>query len=92
MNRQRLEHLTVGLIGLFMLPVGLQAAFTPRSFFDDFPLGRGWIFKDSPTYNEHLIRDVGVLFLSLIIVTGWTILRRGSTRPLAVSYLIFHHQ
>src|SRR4051812_27419002 len=30
-------------IALLMAPAGLQAAFAPRSFFDDFPLGRGWI-------------------------------------------------
>ena len=30
-------------IALLMAPVGLQAAVAPRSFFDDFPFGRGWI-------------------------------------------------
>lgn len=36
-------RLCIGAIGLFMTPAGMQAAFAPRSFFDDFPIGRGWI-------------------------------------------------
>src|SRR5437879_910064 len=37
--------------------VGVQAAFFPRSFYDDFPMGRGWVAMDG-RYNEHLVRDV----------------------------------
>lgn len=54
---------------MFMLPTALQAAFAPRSWYDDFPLGRGWIAAEGSTYDEHLVRDVGVLFLALIIVS-----------------------
>ncbi len=48
--------------------VGVQAAFFPRSFYDDFPIGRGWVAMDG-RYNEHLIRDVGELNLALLVVT-----------------------
>ena len=45
--------------------VGLWAAAWPASFYDSFPgLGRVWIAVDGP-YNEHLIRDVGALYLAL---------------------------
>ena len=71
-----------------MLPAGLQAAFAPRSFFDDFPLGRSWIAHQGDAYNEHLVRDVGALFLALIVVTVWTALRRGPARPVAVAWLL----
>jgi len=37
------------LLALGNLGVGIQAAFTPRSFYDDFPLGRGWVAMDGPT-------------------------------------------
>jgi hypothetical protein len=48
--------------------VGAQAAFFPRSFYDDFPLGRGWVAMDG-RYNEHLVRDVGALNLALLVLT-----------------------
>ena len=57
-------RLLLWLLALGNLGVGIQAAFTPRSFYDDFPLGRGWVAMDGP-YNQHLVRDVGSLNLAL---------------------------
>ncbi|CAN5431435.1 hypothetical protein BH10ACT2_BH10ACT2_07540 [soil metagenome] len=88
MNHQRIQNISLLLIAISMAPVGLQAAFTPRSFFDDFPLGRGWIAKEGGAYDEHLVRDVGVLFLALVIVTAWTALRSRPARPVAVAWLV----
>lgn len=88
MRARRIEQLALGLIALFMLPAGLQAAFAPRSFFDDFPLGRGWISHDGDPYNEHLVRDVGVLFLALIVVTVWAVWREGLGRTVAIAWLV----
>jgi hypothetical protein len=48
--------------------VGLWASVAPRSFFDEFPgAGRHWVAVDGP-FNEHLVRDVGVLNLALMAV------------------------
>lgn len=55
------------LLALGNIGVGLQALFTPRSFYDDFPLGRGWVRADGP-YNQHLVRDVGSLNLALVVL------------------------
>jgi nucleoside-diphosphate-sugar epimerase len=55
------------LLALGQIGVGIQALFFPRSFYDDFPLGRGWVAMDGP-YNEHLIRDVGSLNLALVVL------------------------
>ena len=71
-----------------VLNFGAQAAFAPRSFFDDFPLGRGWIAAEGGAYDEHLVRDVGVLFLALILVTVWAIWRRSLARPVACAWLL----
>ena len=50
-------------LGLY---VGAWAAGIPQSFYDSFPgLGFIWISVDGP-YNEHLIRDVGSLYLALV--------------------------
>ncbi|MEX1126508.1 MAG: hypothetical protein WD895_09600 [Acidimicrobiia bacterium] len=88
MNRQRTEQVALGLVAVFMLPAGLQAALTPRTFFEDFPLGRSWIEQEGGAYNEHLVRDVGALILALIIVTVWTLWRHSAARPVAVAWLV----
>jgi hypothetical protein len=76
------------MIALFMIPVALQAAAVPKSFFSDFPIGRAWIVTEGGLYNEHLIRDVGGLFIALIIVTVWSIWRRDAAKPVAVAWLV----
>ena len=81
MKRPQIERVALGLIAVFMLPAGLQATLAPKSFFDDFPLGRGWIAHQGDAYNEHLVRDVGALFLALIVATAWTAWRSGPARP-----------
>lgn len=76
------------LIALFMLPVGIQAALLPRSFFEDFPLGRSWVAGTGGPYNEHLVRDVGVLFLALVVATAWTAWTRSGDRAVAVAWIV----
>ena len=88
MERGRIEQVSLGLIAAAMLPTALQATFMPRSFFDDFPLGRGWISAGGAIYDEHLVRDVGGLFLALIIVTVWSLWREQARRPVAVAWLV----
>jgi hypothetical protein len=59
----------LGVLTVSAATVGAWAAFTPRSFYDDFPgLGQVWVAVDGP-YNEHLVRDVGALNLALAVVT-----------------------
>ncbi len=81
-------RLAVLILGIAFLPIGLQATFTPRSFFDDFPLGRGWISLGSELYNEHLVRDVGGLFLVLSLLSFWAWRNRALAQPLLVAWLI----
>jgi hypothetical protein len=76
------------LIAAFMAPVGVQAALFPRSFFNSFPVGRGWIAAAGGAYNEHLIRDVGVLFVALVIATAWTAITRQGDRAVAVAWIV----
>jgi hypothetical protein len=76
------------VIAVLMAPAGLQAAFAPRSFFEEFPLGRGWISAGDAVYDEHLVRDVGALFLALIVATVWCALRREAMAAVAVAWLV----
>ncbi len=54
-------------LGAIQATDGLYALLAPRSFYDDFPLGRGWV-EALPAYSEHLVRDVGGLFLATAVV------------------------
>jgi hypothetical protein len=87
--RSRLgERLPILILGLMFLPTGVQAAFAPRSFWDDFPLGRSWVAAGGGAYDEHLVRDVGALFLALCIASIWAWWRPSLCRPLAVAWSV----
>ena len=88
MDRRRIAQAAIGLNGLFALPIGVQATVAPRSFYDDFPLGRGWVALLGGTYDEHLVRDVGSFFLALAIVSVWAWWRPSLVRPMAVAWLV----
>jgi len=62
MTIRRIILWVTAALGLY---VGAWAACFPQSFYDSFPgLGFIWISVDGP-FNEHLIRDVGSLYLAL---------------------------
>jgi hypothetical protein len=87
-QRSDIARWSLFAIAVLVIPVGLQAAFAPRSFFDDFPLGRGWISAGDAVYDEHLVRDVGSLFLALIVVTLWSAWRREAMVGVAIAWLV----
>ena len=76
-----------GLVVLLLvgLSVGLWAQLASSSFFDDFPLGRGWVAADGPD-NEHLVRDSGGMNLALAIVT-WGALRSARSSQVVITAL-----
>ena len=69
---------------------GLWITISPKSFYEDFPLGRGWV-EALPAYNEHLTRDVGGLFLAtgFILIVAAIHLERRLVQIALVSYLLF---
>lgn len=73
--------------GLF----GLWALVFPASFYADFPgLGLLWVSVDGP-FNEHLIRDVGALYLALTaggLVVAFSRRLEGS-RAIGISWAVF---
>jgi hypothetical protein len=78
------------ILGLIQLVDGLYALLAPRSFYDDFPVGRGWV-EALPAYNEHLVRDVGSLFIATAVVLLWAArtLDRRLVMVACVSFLCF---
>ena len=87
---RELSRLILGLLVAIQATDGFYALFAPRSFYDDFPLGRGWV-EALPAYNEHLVRDVGSLFLATAVFLAaaaiW--LERRLVIVALVSFLVF---
>lgn len=80
--------LATALIGLY---VGGWAAVVPRSFYDFFPgLGSVWVAVDGP-YNEHLVRDVGALYLALAAasIVAAASHRADAARAVGVAWIVF---
>ncbi|GAB2587611.1 hypothetical protein Aab01nite_49900 [Paractinoplanes abujensis] len=71
---------------------GVWAAAFPMSFYHDFPApGRHWVSTLGP-YSEHLVRDVGALYLALLVLSVWA-WRRPTPEALRVTggaWLIFN--
>jgi pimeloyl-ACP methyl ester carboxylesterase len=84
--RDRLLRIGLWVLAFSAVFPGIWAALAPRSFYDDFPgLGRSWVSPDGP-YNEHLVRDVGDLYLALAIVTVGAAITLG--RPFVRAVLV----
>jgi hypothetical protein len=83
-------RVALGALGAIQVADGLYALFAPTSFYEDFPLGRGWV-EALPAYNEHLIRDVGGLFLAtgaFLLAAAW-VMERRLVIAAAASFLLF---
>jgi len=72
--------------------VGVWAALLPTQFYDSFPgLGLGpWVGVDGP-YNEHLIRDVGALYLALAAAGIYAACATGiqAGRAVGIAWIVF---
>jgi hypothetical protein len=86
----RSRRVVLLLLALGFLGVGVWAAAMPTSFFTDFPADRGWVGADGP-YNEHLVRDVGMLHLALAVLTlaAWRFPEPRWIRVVALATLVF---
>jgi hypothetical protein len=87
------------VLALSALLIGGWASAAPHSFYTSFPLpGRHWVSM-AGAYDEHLVQDVGALYLSLLVVTGWAIVRAtneafrvtgGAWAVFSAPHLLFH--
>jgi cellulose synthase/poly-beta-1,6-N-acetylglucosamine synthase-like glycosyltransferase len=91
-TREQRRWLRGGIAVLAVTPalVGLWATVSPRGFFDDFPgAGHHWVSTVS-VYDEHLVRDVGALYLGSLVLLGfaWVWLERRLVQAALVSYTV----
>lgn len=89
-NRGAIRFLLFAL-GIPQALIGFWALLAPSSFYDDFPAGTdGWVNVLGP-FDEHLVTDVGALFVALgfLLAFAAVSLRRGTVIVAAISWLIF---
>lgn len=89
MRAPRTARLSLWLLCASAALVGLTATIAPRSFYDDFPFVAHWVDL-LPPYNEHLVTDVGGLYLGFAVVFGWAAksLERSLLRAACVGWLL----
>jgi hypothetical protein len=63
-------RIALWILFLAAASIGLMAAALPHSFYTSFPLGRHWV-ELLPPYNEHLVTDVGGLYLGFAVLFAW---------------------
>ncbi|GAA3811316.1 hypothetical protein [Nocardioides panacisoli] len=88
----RAKQIVTGALALTGLVVGLWAAAWPRGFYDAFPgLGHHWVSTIGP-FNEHLVRDVGGLYLGMAVISTWALARpRNETFTMVgLGWLVFN--
>jgi nucleoside-diphosphate-sugar epimerase len=85
-----ITRLLLSILGISGLAVGVQALFAPQYFYEEFPFGRGWVAME-PSFNEHLVRDVGAFNLALAAITFVAIAMRSplAARLSALAWLVF---
>jgi hypothetical protein len=91
-TREQRRWLRGGLAVLAVTPalVGIWATVAPRGFYDNFPGGgHHWVSAVGP-YDEHLVRDVGALYLGSLVLLAfaWTWLDRRLVQAALVSYTV----
>jgi hypothetical protein len=98
MRSPQLARVALALIFVPAALIGLTATIVPHSFYDDFPFVTHWVDL-LPPYNEHLVTDVGGLYLGFAVMIAWAAATLERTLVQAVCaawlltatlHLIFH--
>jgi hypothetical protein len=66
----RVARVALWLLFATALATGLPAAIAPHYFYTDFPFSTHWV-ELLPPYNEHLVTDVGGLYLGFAVLFAW---------------------
>lgn len=85
------KRTAVGALAVSAVYVGAWASLAPQAFFRSFPApGHHWVAVQG-VYNEHLTRDVGTLYLALVAVSVWALVRarHETMRVVGAGWLVF---
>ena len=98
MRSAQAARLAAAILCLSAASIGIPAALAPHTFYADFPFFAHWVELLTP-YNEHLVTDVGGLYLGFAVLFAWaawtlqpTLVRAASVAWLlsAALHLVFH--
>lgn len=98
MKSSRAARAALVVLAAAAASIGFTATIAPRTFYDDFPFFDHWVDL-LPPYNEHLVTDVGGLYLGFAILFAWSawklqrdLVRAACAAWLAVAalHLLFH--
>ena len=89
MRAPRVARGSLGFLFFAAALIGVTAAFAPRTFYDDFPFVASWV-ELLPPYNEHLVTDVGGLYLGFAVLFAWAAvtLNRTLTQAVCAAWLL----
>ncbi|HST69172.1 MAG TPA: hypothetical protein VLI94_05905 [Solirubrobacterales bacterium] len=89
MRNPSIARLGLGLLFASSLLIGLTATAFPQTFYEDFPFVAHWV-NLLPPYNEHLVTDVGGLYLGFAVLFAWAArtLEQTLTRAICVAWLL----
>ncbi|HKO38658.1 MAG TPA: hypothetical protein VJU14_09850 [Solirubrobacterales bacterium] len=89
MRSPSLARLALGLLFASSLLIGLTAMVLPQTFYDDFPFVANWVSL-LPPYNEHLVTDVGGLYLGFAVLFACAArtLEQTLTRAVCLGWLL----
>ena len=79
----------LGLLFAASLLIGLTALTLPQTFYESFPFLTHWVDL-LPPYNEHLVTDVGGLYLGFAVLFAWAglTLERTLSRAVCAAWLL----
>jgi hypothetical protein len=89
-ERRRVLRVGIAVMALTPALVGIWATVAPRGFYHDFPgIGQSWVALVG-AYDEHLVRDVGALYLGALVLLGltWLWLDRRLVQAALLSYAV----
>jgi hypothetical protein len=89
-EQRRVLRVGIAVMALTPALVGVWATVSPRGFYDDFPgVGQSWVALVG-AYDEHLVRDVGALYLGALVLLGFAFwwLDRRLVQAALVSYAV----
>ncbi len=70
MRSPQTARVALAFLFLSAASIGLIATLFPQTFYDDFPFLSHWVDL-LPPYNEHLVTDVGGLYLGFAVLLAW---------------------